>query len=284
MDRFLGRVGAVRSIGNDGLCRVVVDGMEGAWVQALIESAASVAAFTVGCRVHTRHVSVDEGRRLMAQAKLRWDDDFPELLGTAGVVVHKDKDGDLRVEVGRTIANWAAALLDLAPMSMFSVGDRVRIKQMGAADAQRLMANTRVTWQDSMTPLLGAAGVVMEVDSDGDFRVLSGRTRCAWPSNMLEAYVGGKGLSPRMPIKGEALGLGQWQGQGERQGEGQVEAARSAGEAIRLFEETGGLDALQTGDAAPAAALIAQLERLDPAAFRAAVQNTSQLKYDFLSR
>jgi hypothetical protein len=37
-----------------------------------------------------------------------------------------------------------------------------------------------------MVPLLGSAGLVVEVDSDGDLRVLTGATICAWPPNMLE--------------------------------------------------------------------------------------------------
>jgi hypothetical protein len=55
--RFLGRVGSVRAIGNDGLYRVAVDGVEGTWVQSLVEAASSGVSFGISSKVFTRSVT-----------------------------------------------------------------------------------------------------------------------------------------------------------------------------------------------------------------------------------
>jgi hypothetical protein len=146
-DKFLGRVGTIRSIGNDGLYSVSIDGMVSQWVQSLIEAATSTVSFFVGGRVYTRSVTNEEGRDLMLRGKLRWDDDFPGMLGLPGVVVH-DKDGELRLEVGCTVAHWPPTLIELTQSSKFSVGDRVRIKNVTVAEAEKLMKTSKCSWVD----------------------------------------------------------------------------------------------------------------------------------------
>jgi hypothetical protein len=97
-----------------------------------------------------------------------------------------------------------------------------------------------------MAPLLGTVGTILEVDSDGDFRVLCGHTRCHWPPNMLEPLVGGRGLSPR----------------------GQRPSKASDAKRIEDVLSIAG----DSPNEAEMLSVIEQIERLDPERFQAAIK------------
>ena len=117
-----------------------------------------------------------------------------------------------------------------------------------------------------MARLLGQTGNILSVDSDGDFRVLSGRTRCVWPASMLEPVVGGvRGLrtggnSPRSKcLRDRAL-------------------LPSTDNVINPFAATKARDvrSLALEGTGSVANVLKQLEVDDPAAFQEAVRQMSE--------